>query len=253
MRVFALLCVSAYCAASWLVGLRLLRLAARTGEAPERLIGSTLLAGGAIGYPANVAALLFAGSAPDLALRIGVASVLALGVASGGILLAWRTIYHPADAWARRLATLLLVLLAFSVLDRLAGYDPAAVALSRGRGVPRAFLLSVVAGAVPYAANTLSGLRYHAMLRKRIPLGLADPAVANRVLLWSLTSCAVVAQYACTLASLWAWRWFDPTQLTTAVVGSLGLSIATLLLLSFFPPPAYLRWLQRRTSFSTSQ
>lgn len=244
MRVFALLCVTAYCAASWLVGVRLLRLAARTGEAPERLIGATLLAGGAIGYPANVAALLFATSAPELALRIGIVSVLALGVASGGIVLAWRTIYHPAEAWARRLSLLLLALLVLSVVGRLVGYDPTAVA--RASGVPRAFLLSVLAGALPYAANTLSGLRYHAMLKKRIPLGLADPVVANRVLLWSLTSCAVVTQYGVTLASLWLRRWFDPTPLTTAIVGSLGLSIATLLLLAFFPPPAYLRWLERR-------
>jgi hypothetical protein len=248
MRMFGLLCVLAYCAASWLVGMRLLRLAMRTGEAPERLIGVGMLAGGAIGYPASVAALVLAGGAPEVGLRIGITSVLGLSIASGALLLAWRTIYHPAEAWARGVSIALLAFLFVGVVDRLAGYDPAAVAHSRGHGVPRGFYLSVIAGALPYAATTLSGLRYHAMLRKRIPLGLADPVVANRILLWSLTSCAVVVQYACALGSLWLWRWFDPTQLTTAVVGTLGLSIAFLLLLSFFPPPAYLRWLGERGS-----
>jgi hypothetical protein len=244
MRTFGLLCVLAYCAASWLVGLRLLGLARRTGEAPERLIGWGLLTGGAIGYPASVFALALFESAPAAAVRIGIVSVLGLSIASGSLLLAWRTIYHPTERWAARVAAVLLAFLAVAVVDRLAGYDPSVVALSRGRFVPRGFLLSVIAGALPYAATTVSGLRYHAMLRKRIPLGLADPVVANRVLLWSLTSAAVVAQYACALGSLGLWRWFDPTRLTTAIVGSLGLSIATLLLLSFFPPPAYLRWLQ---------
>jgi hypothetical protein len=241
MRTFGLLCVLAYSAASWLVGLRLLRLGARTGEMPERLIGWGLLAGGAVGYPASVAALSLAAAAPEVALRAGVTSVLGLSLASASLLLAWRTIYHPTEAWARRVSMGLLAFLAVALVDRLAGYDPAAVALSRGHGVPRGFFLSVVAGALPYAATTLSGLRYHAMLRKRIPLGLADPVVAKRILLWSLTSCAVVVQYACALGSLLLWRWFDPTQLTTAIVGSLGLSIALLLLLSFFPPPAWMR------------
>jgi hypothetical protein len=244
MRIFGLLCVLAYCTASWLVGVRLLRLGARTGQLPERLIGWGLLAGGASGYPASVAATVFAAAAPEVALRAGVTSVLGLSLASASLLLAWRTIYHPTEAWARRVSLLLLAFLGVGLVDRLAGYDPAAVALSRGQGVPRGFFLSVIAGALPYAATTVSGLRYHAMLKKRIPLGLADPVVANRILLWSLTSGAVVVQYACALGSLSLWRWFDPTQLTTAVVGTLGLSIALLLLLSFFPPPAYLRRLE---------
>jgi hypothetical protein len=49
MDLFGLACVGAYCAVASLVALHLLRLAARTGQLPELLIGLSLLVGGGIG------------------------------------------------------------------------------------------------------------------------------------------------------------------------------------------------------------
>ena len=67
MQIFGLLCVSLYCLASVIVGVRLARLACKTREVPETMIGAALLSGGMIGYPAGVASQALVSEAPAVA------------------------------------------------------------------------------------------------------------------------------------------------------------------------------------------
>lgn len=239
MELFGLACVTAYCAVAFLVAVHLLRLAARTGQLPELLIGLSLLVGGGIGYPGSVAARALAQTSPDLASRLAIAGVLGLALSAWAMLLCWNVIYHRGQRWSRNTVVATTVLLFVVLVERLATMGAAGVTTSNS-----GYVGWLLAGTLPYLFNGVSGLRYHARMSRRIPLGLADPIVANRILLWSTTSLVVVAQYAYSLCGLLLGSAF--AAMSTAVIGSLGLSIALLLTLAFFPPQPFSRWVQAR-------
>jgi hypothetical protein len=92
---------------------------------------------------------------------------------------------------------------------------------------------------------SVESLRYYARMRRRQALGLADPVVANRFLVWGagegMATFVVVALLVVTvvqggmLAS-------DP--IVSACVTLAGLVNALVWWLTFIPPKAYLRWVQ---------
>jgi hypothetical protein len=239
MELFGLVCVSAYCAVAFLVALHLLRLAGRTGQLPELLIGLSLLVGGGLGYPGSVAARALASSSPDLASRLAVAGMLGLAISAWTMLLCWNVIYHRGQRGSSNAVIATTAVLFVFLVERLATIDASGRATSSV-----GYVGWLLAGALPYAFNAASGLRYYTRMSRRVALGLADPVVANRILLWSVTSLIVVAQYAYSLCGLWLGPAF--AALSTAVIGSLGLGIALLLALAFFPPQPFSRWVQAR-------
>jgi hypothetical protein len=92
--------------------------------------------------------------------------------------------------------------------------------------------------------SAVEAFRYHAMLRRRLALGLADAVVTNRVLLWGLTGgSAAAALVTITLLRLLDVTYSAPIALFTAAV--CGLVASSSLYLAFLPPAAYLRWLER--------
>jgi hypothetical protein len=248
MELFGLVCVACYCGTALLVAVRLLRLARRTGELPELLIGLSLLGGGAIGYPGTVIGRAAVESAPDLAHRFLIAGLLGLFVSAWTISLCWYAIYHRGEAWARAVLVTTSVLLFVFLVERLAAIAPTYVVGVQENRAATAYLCFLAVQALPFALNATTGLRYHALLRRRVPLGLADPVVANRVWLWSFTSLIVVVQYGYSIALPFLSRWFDAAAVAPLVIGSLGLSIAVFLALAFFPPAAYLRFTRARAN-----
>jgi len=251
VELFGLTCVAAYCAVASVVAVRLLRLADRTGEAPERWIGAALLLGGAVGYPGTIAASALAPSAPWLAERLGMAAILGLHLAAWANLLVWYLVFHPGRVAARRTVVMVSGLLLLAGAEGLASFD-ATAAGSAGRGTP-AYLATLVCQALPYALTAVSGLHYVALLRRRIPLGLADPVVADRIFLWSLVAAVVVTQYAITLAQLAVFAPLGVTLPTVPVIAGLGLLLAVLLALAFVPPEPYLRWVEQRAGRPAEQ
>lgn len=241
MQLFGLFCVSAYCLASLIVGVRLVRLAQRTREIPELMIGTCFLSGGLIGFPASVAAQLLVSESPALARGMAVAYAVGLAVAAGCMLVAWWKIYHPASRWGPWVVAVWSVLLAWACLGQM-GRPVEELALSADNWEPHRVI--VQGGA--YAAIAWSGFRYHALLRRRMRLGLADPVVANRIWLWSLAASTVTLQYAYTLAIPWLNSLFDAVKAAPAFVGTLGVVIALCITHAFYPPQGYLRWIKRR-------
>jgi hypothetical protein len=245
MQLFGLVCVLAYCVVASVVAVRMLRLAGRTGQLPERLIGAALLVGGGVSYPVTVAAVLLAPSAPELARRLLVAGTLGLSASTWTMLLVWRSVFHPGERWSLRVEVAITGVLLASLVDRLAALDLAALSLAAGQRPSAGYVIALVLQAVPFALNALSGFRHHGRLRRRIALGLADPVVANRIWLWAMTSVVVVLQYAWSIGSAAFGFGTDPRS-SGAVIGSLGLTLSLLLTLAFLPPKAYLRWLAAR-------
>lgn len=237
MRALGLLGVFAFALASATVGVRLLLLARRTRQAPELAMGVAFLVSGAIGFPllTGASVVVEAGGAAGLAhalMALGAFSTFAgyVGLGIG----CWR-IYRPAARWP--LAPIGLggagVLGASAVVAGASGVESAGLR-------DLAFWCGVGVGICTFAWNAVESFLLHAQLRRRMALGLADPEVVNRVLMWGVGSAAACAMALHGLALRVA---VGPVVMDGQRVASslLGLVAAVAISLAFFPPAAYRR------------
>jgi len=246
VELFGLIGVVTYSAVGLIVGLRLLRLARRTGEWPERLIGGGFLAGSMFGYPTLVAADRLMATAPDTSLILFFAGWTGLVTAAVCLLAFWQRVYHPDRLAARRTfligSAFLVVSLFGIVFTHSAGAKAAANAW---------YLPGLLAQGAAYALNGWAGARYWRMLRRRLSLGLADPVVVNRILLWSAAAWAITLQYLYSTGVVIVTGGSSISGFGIALVSSLGLIAAGTMLLAFFPPRSYLLWLERGSEAPT--
>ena len=101
-------------------------------------------------------------------------------------------------------------------------------------------LLLLCTAQVAYFWSAFEAFRYRGLLRRRIPLGLADPLVADRFGLWGWTS--VFAAGASAPATWAVLSGTDPHTTTNHLVITVcGLVCSGTLLLAFLPPAWYAR------------
>jgi hypothetical protein len=247
MQLFGLACVSAYLVAALIVGVRLVCLARRTRELPELMIGSSFLSGAMIGHPATLASELLASESSGLAWPLATAGTIGLAVATVCILVAWWRIYHPASRWGPWVVSLWTALVA--VVGAMELGRPLAE-LAPGANPWEPHRMVVQGGA--FLAIAWSGFRYHAMLRRRMRIGLADPVVANRIWLWSVAASCVTLQCAYILAIPYLNAIFDAEKVAPAFYGTLGLVVALCITHAFYPSQAYLRRIRKRAGLEVS-
>ena len=244
---------------SVVIGVRLLRLSRSSMAGPEIWLAIYFLLGAFLGMGlSNLVYMSWADAA--MALPPNVASVLnalyIFGVTAGmGCLyvFTWLT-FRRNEAWARALVGIVAVVM-------VAGY--AGIAISGD------FELSLVPGVaywVTWAARTsvflwllIETFRYWKLLRRRLRLGLADPLVANRFLLWGIwSSVMLLTGMIDPLARIWyvlnvgaGSQWVPElgapatVMLVTVSSGLLILAVITLYL-AFFPTPRFRRWVESR-------
>jgi len=240
----ALVATLVFIAVSFFVGIRLLAIAARTRGLPELTLGLALFLIVGVGYPVSLAArALLLGESPGIAGRVllPLASVL-MNVGWAAVwVFTWR-VFRPEATWARLLASAaiaLLLLLAGASVSR-AVAEPKAARLLAPTLTGNATLLLAQAC---YMWTAFESLRYWTLLRRRLALGLADPVVANRFLLWGVVAVLSALSLAGpTFASLVGAPPDTPFFRLTSAVAGLGCSTA--LALAFLPPRAYLRWVR---------
>jgi hypothetical protein len=243
VELLALVSALAFAGVGATVGVKLLWLARRTRALPERLVGLSLFLLSGVAWPLLLTVSL-ATSLPSAALRAAwcVASLAMCAGWSGVFLFTWQ-VFRPGPGWARQLALLGIVVecgaglagvIRALTLDELAALRTPS---------PSGLVLLLGAEAV-YAWATVESIRYRALLVRRIPLGLADPVVANRFGLWAWT-CAFGfgSLLPAVLAQLGGG---DPNSATSRlVVGVLGLLSSVTLYFAFLPPAAYERFLRQ--------
>lgn len=221
------------------VGVRMLRLARRTGSLPERLLGAGLCSltfvtlpciflglGLRVGPLWLQQGLYVAGLVPVVGFamciygftacvfRSGSRLARALVVASGGL----SALGVAGTAWSR---------IAVWEADRVVG------------GPWNPILIGTFALGLLWTGA--ESLRYHRMLRRRLRLGLVDPVVCNRFGLWALGNLVAVAGVLVILASLEiGWRVVTHPVPILGITGA-GLALAGSWYLAFLPPEAYLR------------
>jgi hypothetical protein len=222
-----------------LLSLRLFRLASRTRQLPEALVGAYFLMA-----PFGISlAIRVDRFAPELApwARAGANALFTL---SGVALLLFAWIVFRRDAlWARALAACGSIGV---VALWLAGFPLGAYQT----GANFFLLLPVYAS---YLWVFLESLHYHALLRRRLRIGLADPVVTNRFLLFAIWTGGVVAITLLgligALAQLQAGTFRDGGGLGDPVLLGitrlLSLPIAVSIWLTFLAPRRYHAWLCR--------
>lgn len=243
-----------YLAVAWVVGVRLLRLASKTGGAPERWLGWQFVIGSGIAYPVVIGGLLAV--RPDQATPAYVVWMIALGrlgldAALVFMLLFVATVFRADEAWARR------------AVWGGAGYTAAAyIALGFSGEFSRPTFNGLwhwLHYAPPVLVSgwvTFEAFRYYGILRRRLKLGLTDPVVTNRFLIWggaSVCGLFIVALGATPplYAGADAATVRTISNLVLTGMSLFGVVAVSLYWLTFFPTQGYLRWIERSVPAAT--
>jgi len=230
-----------YLLTTLIIGSRLIMLARRTRQLPEFLLGGALLLGGILAGPLEAASVTLRGeTAPSLAGTL----LLAGKIAGLGALICHaefiRRVFRPRERWA----WLLVAVMVSCPLATFYGFNAhGAFATSP---IPwNWFWLDL---SVRIAASTwlaAEGAIYYGMMRRRLRLGLADPLVTNRFLLWTIAGC---------LSIVMLFTSVPPMFLDRATAGNLlvldlfvfsiaGVGVSALYFLTFLPPESFRRWI----------
>jgi hypothetical protein len=105
-------------------------------------------------------------------------------------------------------------------------------------------LIHAVTVIAAYLWTAWEALRYRGMLSRRVQLGMADPVVSNRLLLWGLMSLIVSAGILLNVVA--GIRGVNIVESPAILLGSsaTGISQTVLLVLVFAPPRAYRDWVR---------
>jgi len=231
----------------WLGG-RLWRMGAP--GAPERWLALTFCALGCGVLPRLAAArLLSEGGQGGLTLALSAASHFAIEAAIIGLSLFTQRVFRPSSRGARAF----VLCVAFSS----GGFTLGLVTRTDSQQEASWLALAVnFTRAIPVLWACLECTRYAHSMRRRVALGLADPLVANRFVLWSVWTgalgCAALLILAVRSCAFWLqWHGVDPRSVMPAaipVTGALsGLAVVcagVAVWLAFFPPEVYRRWVR---------
>lgn len=224
---------------SALAGGRLLLLWRETRKLPELLIAVLILGVGtvAVGLGSSLRLLLPQGDLREAALFV---PVIGADVGMAALcLFTWR-VYRPGSRLAAATAAAIVSVMAGLLLH--AALRGSARALEAD-GV--SLLVSAIyTGVMGWSAA--EALRYWSAMRRRLRLGLADPLVTNRVLLWGVgtgTSATGIAIGALA-RHLGGIVDYERSWVALCYAG-FGMVAAVAFWLAFKPPRAYARWVAR--------
>lgn len=227
------------------IGLRLMFLSRRTRQLPEGLLGAGLVLSAFLGYGLLIFTMIARQTSESPAAIYTVLSGLGWLFHNCGVMCMLGftiRVFRAKETWARVLAlSMTLVLWGGTV-----GY-----AFTGGfEGVQPNFsywLMQTVIGTYPMW-SAAEAFRYYAMMRRRLDLGMAEPIVVNRFLLWGVASVSA-------LGSIWVVN--IPSLLGVAgTAGSPLMAICMLITsvlgtitvgtywLTFVPPAWYRRMLE---------
>jgi hypothetical protein len=230
------------------VGIRLLLLARRTRCFPELSIGLGLALIAVVGLP-----LAVLGRIPVL-LRTPIGDLLfgaGLCLACVGIVLLWAftwNVFRRTAAWARGLVFAVALVLAVSAGGLLqasarATTLPEILPLTRPWAVA---IVLTVSGAFTWTG--LESFAYYRRVRRRLALGLSDPVVVNRFLLWAVTGFAIGLLATVIAVLLLQGRAILVDPIALSVISGASVFGGTAWLLTFLPPAFYLDFVRARAS-----
>jgi hypothetical protein len=231
------------------VGIRLLALARRSRVLPELMLGISLLVGGTFGATLEASGLALATKIePQM-----VGTLLLAGKSCGLVALGcqgvflWK-VFRPDATWA---PALIGVCLALSI-TAIVGFAQSGT-FTTGHVPMLWFWLELVARTAGSVWLVCESIHYYRLMKKRITLGLADPVVGNRFLLWAIAGVCGISMmltavppvlYPTTTHWLMVWD--------IALFSSCGIGFCIAYSLVFFPPAFYLRRISGSAELNTA-
>lgn len=249
--IFAGIAQTIYLLTAFGVGGLMLVRARRSGDPHQRLLGWHLILAMGVGYLllSIAVATLELGIAMDPMLRGSFVGLGNLATCAGllATLIFTRNVFRPESAGARAVVWILSGMMAvgFAVYGLTGGF-PGARYESWGAGT----MLAGIIGTNLWVS--WEPLRYHLLMRRRLKLGLADPVVVDRFLLWGVGSASRLVLVVFGVGSALIVRHLEPatalaySKLVLAGTSACGLAASVAYWLAFHPSPAYLRWVERR-------
>ena len=232
-----------YFVATGAIGTRLLRLWWRTRELPELSTGIGYIAAGTLGW-----SLVLAGHAPPIidtpiGLAVQIAAVFFLSVGSLSVAIGTWRIFRPQHAWVGAICGVLALLLIVDfVHNAVLQHTPFVRATSPW------YWPGAIGRAVAFVWSPLESTRYYRLLRLRLRLGLVEPVVVNRFLLWAISGLTSLATTVLALGGTILDVDLSHPDAFLAAYAVLGVTGALALWLAFFPPQRYLDAIEGRTS-----
>lgn len=248
MTMVTVACVSLFMITSLVVGVRLLALFAKTRELPELLLAIALLGVGFLGFAVATAMKLWQHPPESL---LSWLPIVGLSLEYVGCLaltaFAWR-VFHPRSPVAAAIAIGLTALMIAAILgETISGEN---LRYIDGGPITAPYVpVGLFMRALGPAWMSFECLRYYSALRRRLRLGLADPLIAHRFLLWGLGIGAAAVGYGVAVLhrAIYA-TGIQGHAWSLGAVAFLAFGSAGAIALAFFPPRAYRRWVRGRSA-----
>lgn len=233
---------SLYLLTTTAVGVRLLVLAKRNGTLPELLLGLSLLLGGTLSAPLEVASgQVFAVPSPEAGATMAIAKLIgAVGIALYSYFI-WR-VFRPDSRIATASFWMLLGISTISIVGFAAAGSFGTGNLDFGW-----FCFELVGRIASPLWMIGESFAYWKRMRRRVRLDLADPVVSNRFLLWAIGASCALVMLGTSITPRVAPNNDAFLSLNLVILGIAGIASSVPYWLAFFPPSAYRRWVARST------
>jgi hypothetical protein len=221
-----------------IAGVRLVRMSRLTREIPERLLGASFLFMGAGSLFYSVAII---SSFEALWTQFNFSARISYVI--GFILVAFFTqrVFRPEERWGRWLVYGTVALFIAGVGGSAMSGDWEGFSTSSGW-----YWLEWVGYQVPVTWTCVEATAEHIRARRRQQVGLCEPLVCNRLLLWA---CFGALQACGNVITVGQYVAFEQTQVFTAgwdyFYSAASISALVMMWIAFFPPAYYKRWLDR--------
>lgn len=233
----AMLLFVAMCSA---VGVRLLWLARTGGGRPALLCGNGFCLIAMLGFPLGVVSGQGLAPVGEVQIPLAAISLLANGLGIACFFLLTVTVFRPTALWAHTLAGAAIACTAMAAIGIVAALATAASSAS-------SFTVTFGWSATFQALCALcffwmgcEGLREWRMSRRRLALGLVDPVVSSRLLMWGVFGISTTLLCLVLLAVHLSGQSTASSLLAQGGQALFGAFSSGAVTLAFFPPRAYL-------------
>ncbi|MCG8590821.1 MAG: hypothetical protein MJE66_16135 [Proteobacteria bacterium] len=244
MQVLVIIAIATLCLVWNVVGIKILLVARRSRGFGEFALGLSFFLCGGFGVPLSASVQVV----PSVGVG-GVISIVASIFNTAGITLLFAFtahVFYRGQRWAQAVVAGMVVFGVYYVV----GHGHARLSIETLEEIAVVQVAwaahTIVPTLLAYAWAGFAAFRHYRQLRRRLAIGLADPVVVNRLLLWSLFSTVSVVTTVLAGVLMFSGSAFarDSIQPVTTALG--GLTDSVILLLAFAPPKRYLDAVQRR-------
>lgn len=235
MQVLAAICLFLYVATATAIGLRLVWVGRLPGRRPELLLGAGSLLVATIGLPLSIGSG-FGGDAGNVHVPLWAGSELLTQVGIVCLYAFTQQVFRPGVRWARWLIALAAVAMPVCLAGSTLGLTAAPPAMLSVKATGAWLVLCQLGYLGAFVWSAIEGLVHHRTARRRTAIGLLDPVVANRFLLFAIYGLSGTAIAVANIAGVVLER--DIVTSLVVVVPSAIFSVAAsiAMFLAIFPP-----------------